>query len=218
LKTNFWVRKSDIKSIKDLRGKVIAVNARGANVDSAAHIVLKRAGMEEPRDFQIAEVRFPAMIPALESKKVDAVPLVPPFNRIAATNPELAPLFSVGDAFGPVETLMFMANADFIKKNRAALVDFLEDHIRMRRWMMDPRTRPQAIKQIAEITKGSEGDFGWVYTSEDYYYHPKVLVDAERLQNNINTLKEAGVVSTAIDVKPYVDMTLATDAAARVDQ
>lgn len=217
LMTNFWVRKSDIKSIQDLRGKVIAVSARGANVDSAAHIVMKRAGMEEPRDYQIAEVRFPAMIPALESKKVDTVPLVPPFNRMAVRNPELAPLFGVGDAFGPVETLMFMAKSEFIQKNRAALVDFLEDNIRMRRWMTDPQTRLQAIKQVAETAKAPESDYiDWVYTHDDYYYHPKALVNVERLQDNVKTLKEAGVIPATIDVKPYVEMSLAEEAAARI--
>jgi sulfonate transport system substrate-binding protein len=217
LMTSFWVRKSDIKSVQDLRGKVIAVSARGANVDSAAHIIMKRAGMEEPRDYQIAEVRFPAMIPALESKRADAVPLVPPFNRMAVRNPELAPLFGVGDAFGPVETLMFMAKSDFVAKNRTALVDFLEDNIRMRRWMTDPQTRPQAIKQVADTAKAPESDYvDWVYTRDDYYYHPKALVNVERLQGNVKTLKEAEVIPAAIDVKPHVDMSLAEEAAARI--
>jgi NitT/TauT family transport system substrate-binding protein len=179
--------------------------------------MMARAGMQEPRDYQIAEVRFPAMIPALESKKVDAVPLVPPFNRIAARNPALAPLFGVGDAFGPVETLVFMAKRDFIAKNRAALVDFLEDHIRMRRWMTDEKTRLQAIKQISDAAKQPESEYSeWVYTREDYYYEPKVLVNAERLQKNIKTLRESGVVSVEVDVKSHLDMSLAEEAAKRV--
>lgn len=216
LQTYFWVRKDEVKSIKDLRGKVIAVIARGANVDSAAHIIMARAGMQEPRDYQIAEVRFPAMVPALESKKVDAVPLVPPFNRMASKNPALAPLFGVGDAFGPVETLMFMAKRDFIGKNRAALVDFLEDNIRMRRWMTDEKTRPQAIKQVSDTTKLPENMYAdWVYTHEDYYFEPNALVNSERLQNNIKTLKEAGVIDNVIEVKPYLDMSLAEEAARR---
>jgi NitT/TauT family transport system substrate-binding protein len=215
--TRFWVRKQDIKSIADLRGKVIAVNARGANVDSAAHIVMARAGMQEPKDYQIVEVRFPAMIPTLESRKADAVPLVPPFDRMAMRNPELAPLFSVGDAFGPVETLMFGAKAEFVAKNRAALVDFLEDNIRMRRWMTDPNTRMQAVKQLSDTTKIPASEYAdWVYTHDDYYYHPQALVNAERLQGNIGTLKEVGVVPAAIDAKPYIDMTLAEEAAARI--
>ncbi len=215
--THFWVRAADIKNVQDLKGKVIAVSARGANVDTAAQLFMRRNGLIEPRDFQIAEIRFPAMIAALESKRVDAVPLVPPFDRIAARNKDLKPLFSVGDAFGPVETLMYMAKAEFVAKHRAALVDFLEDNIRMRRWMTDPRTRPAAIKQLADVSRIPADQYEeWVYTTNDYYYHPQALVNAERLQGNVNLLKEAGILSTVIDVKPYIDMSLAQEAAARV--
>ena len=215
--THFWVRGSEINKVEDLKGKVVAVSARGANVFSAAQIVLRKAGLEEPRDYQIAEVRFPAMIAALESKRIDAAPLVPPFDRIAARNPAFKKLFSVGDAFGPVETLMFMTKAAYVNKNRAALIDFLEDNIRMRRWMFDPRTRTDAITQLSDTTKIAAAEYAeWVYTKDDYYYHPQALVDVPRLQHNVNVLKQAGVIPNAIDVTPYVDMTMAKEAAARI--
>jgi sulfonate transport system substrate-binding protein len=217
LLTHFWVRGSEVKKVEDLKGKIVAVNARGANVDSAAHIIMRKSGLEEPRDYQIAEVRFPAMIAAIESKRVDAVPLVPPFDRIAARNPELKRLFSVGDAFGPVETLMFITHAAFVAKNRAALVDFLEDNIRMRRWMFDPKTRMDAIKQLSDTTKIPVAEYAeWVYTTDDYYYHPQALTDVQRLQNNVQVLKQAGVIPNAINVTPYVDLSLVKEAAARV--
>jgi sulfonate transport system substrate-binding protein len=217
LLTHFWVRGSEVKKVEDLKGKVVAVNARGANVDSAAHIIMRKFGLEEPRDYQIAEVRFPAMVAALESKRVDAAPLVPPFDRIAARNPEFKRLFSVGDAFGPVETLMFITNAAFVTKNRAALVDFLEDNIRMRRWMFDPKTRVDAIKQLSDTTKIPVAEYEeWVYTTNDYYYHPQALTDVQRLQHNVEVLKQAGVIANAINVTPYVDLSLVKEAAARV--
>jgi sulfonate transport system substrate-binding protein len=215
--THFWVRGSEIKKVEDLKGKVVAVNARGANIDSAAHMVLRKAGLEEPRDYQIAEVRFPAMIAALESKRIDAAPLVPPFDRMAEKNPEFKRLFSVGDAFGAVETLMFMTTEAFVTKNRAALVDFLEDNIRMRRWMFDPKTRMDAVTQLADTSKIPATQYAeWVYTNNDYYYHPQALVDVQRLQHNVNVLKQAGVIANPIDVTPYVDLSLAREAAARI--
>lgn len=217
--THFWVRGTEIKKIEDLKGKVIAVNARGANVDAAARMVLRRYGLEAAKDFQITEVRFPAMVAALESKRIDAGPLVPPFNLIAGKNPELKPLFSVHDAFGAVETLMFMTTAEFVAKNRPALVDFLEDNIRMRRWMFDPKTRMDAVKLVAEVTKIPVEQYAdWVFTNKDYYYHPQALVDATRLQENVNTMKEAGIIPTAINVAPHVDMSLAIEAAARAKE
>ena len=217
LMTYFWVRGSEVGKVEDLKGKIVGVNARGANVDSAAHIVLRKVGLEEPRDYQIAEVRFPAMIAALESKRIDAAPLVPPFDRIAAKNPEFKRLFGVGDAFGPVETLMFITKASVVTKNRAALVDFLEDNIRMRRWMFDPKTRMDAITQLSDTSKIPVAEYAeWVYTTEDYYYPPQALTDLQRLQHNVEVLKQAGVIPDAVDVSPYVDLSLAKEAAARV--
>ena len=142
---------------------------------------------------------------------------MPPFDRIAARNPEFKRLFSVGDAFGPVETLMFITKAAFVAKNRAALVDFLEDNIRMRRWMFDPKTRMDAIKQLSDTTKIPVAEYAeWVYTTDDYYYHPQALTDTQRLQHNVEVLKQAGVIPNAINVDPYVDLSLVKEAAARI--
>jgi NitT/TauT family transport system substrate-binding protein len=217
LTTYFWVRAKDIQRIEDLKGKVIGISARGSNVDAAQRMVMRKHGMQEPRDYQVAEVRFPAQIPSLESKRIDAAVLVPPFNYMAEKNPEFKPLFSVGDAFGAVETLMWMARTDWVAANRAALVDFFEDNIRMRRWMFDPNNRTKAIQQVSDLTKIPPDQYAeWLYTKKDYYYRPDASVDVERFQHNINTMKEAGIIPTAIDPRPYIDMSIVREAKARI--
>jgi NitT/TauT family transport system substrate-binding protein len=217
LTTYFWVRANEIQRIEDLKGKTIGVNARGANTDVAQTIILGRHGLQAPRDYQVVEVRFPAQIPALESKRIDAAVLVPPFNYMAEKRPEFKPLFSVGQAMGAVETLTWMARADWVRQNRAALVDLFEDNIRMRRWMFDPKTRMDAVKMVSDLTKIGVAQYAdWVFTKRDYYYHPQALVDAERFQRNVDTLKAAGVLPVSIDVKPYIDMSIVREAAARI--
>jgi len=219
LQTYFWVRANEIKTIEDLKGKAIGVSVRGSNVDSAAHMVMAKHGFSEPRDYSIIEIPFPAQFPSLEAKKIDAAILVPPFHLKAANNPEFKPIFGVADAFGPVETLMWMAKADFVAKNRAALVDFLEDNMRMRRWMFDPKTRMDAVRQLSDQTKiPAEALAAWVYSKGDYYYDPEARVDVARLQHNVETMKEAGIIPTSIDVRPYVDMSLVKEAAARLEK
>jgi NitT/TauT family transport system substrate-binding protein len=217
LKTWFWVNKDRIKTIGDLEGKVIGVNARASATDAAAEIVLSRHGLTPLRDYQLLEVAFPFQLAALKAGKIDAAVLVPPFNLDAEADPSLAPLFSLGDAFGPLETSVWAGKADFIANNRAALVDFLEDNMRMRRWMLDPVTRKDAIRLLSDVSKvPSEKYAGWVYSSKDYYYDPDARVDVKRLQKNIDDMKRANIVPAAIDVAPYVDLSLADEAAARV--
>jgi len=217
LQTYFWVRAAEIHTIDDLKGKIIGVSARGSNVDSAAQMVMAKHGFTEPRDFQVLEISFPTQLAALLDRRIDAAVLVPPFHLRARANPDVKPIFSVGDAFGPVETLIWIAKADFVAKNRAALVDMLEDNIRMRRWIFDPKTRADAVRQVSDFTKIPVAALSeWVYTNGDYYFEPNALVDVPRLQRNVALMKEAGIVPAAIDVAPYVDMSLAREAAARI--
>ena len=217
LQTYFWVHANEIKTIDDLKGKIIGVSAIGSNVDSAARMVMAKHGMTPPRDFQVLEISFPTQLAALMDRRIDAAVLVPPFHLKALADPSVKPIFGVGDAFGPVETLIWITRADFLAKNRAALVDMLEDNIRMRRWIFDPKTRADAVRQVADFTKfPADALNSWVYTKGDYYYEPNALVDIARLQKNVELMKEAGIVPTAIDVRPYVDMSLAQEAAARI--
>jgi sulfonate transport system substrate-binding protein len=217
LHTWFWVKKDRIRTIDDLKGKVIGVNARASAPDAAVEIVLAKHGLTPRRDYQLLEIAFPSQLAALRADKIDAAVLVPPFNLDAETDAILKPLFNLGDAFGPLETSLWVAKTEYIEKNRAALVDFLEDNLRMRRWMLDPRTRSDAIRLLSDVSKAPiEKYAGWVYSNKDYYYDPSAMIDVKRLQRNIDDMKKANIVPATIDVAHYVDLSLAEEAAARV--
>ena len=217
-RTYWWVRGAEIQKIEDLKGKTIAINARGANPDAALRMTMTKHGMADGKDYQIVEVRFPAMLPSLLEKKIDAAILIPPFYLPAEKNPALKPLFAVDDVFGPNETISLAVRADYLAKNRAALVDVLEDTMRFRRFITDPKTRPEALKVASEASKQPvEALEGWVYTAKDYFVAPDCLVDVARLQKNVNDMHTLGIVPATIDVTPKVDMSLAREAAARLD-
>ena len=216
-RTFWWVRGAEIQKIEDLKGKTIAINARGANPDAALRMTMNKNGMADGKDYQIVELRFPAMLPSLLEKKVDAAILIPPFYLPAEKNPALKPLFAVDDVFGPNETISLAVRADYLAKNRAVLVDVLEDTMRFRRWITDPKTRPAALKVVSEATKlPVEALDGWVYTAKDYYVAPDAMVDVQRLQQNVIDMHRLGIAPATIDVKPHVDMSLAREAAARL--
>jgi sulfonate transport system substrate-binding protein len=219
LQTYFWAKASKVNTIDDLKGKVIGVNARGSAPDSAAEIMLAQHDLKLPNDYQILEVPFPSQLPALKADKIDVGVLIPPFNLEGGADPSLKPIFSIGDVFGALETSMWVSRADFIKAHRAALVDFLEDNIRMRRWMTDPETRDDAIKELSAISKIPAERFqSWVYTRNDYYYDPNAMVDVTRLQRNIDDMKNARLVPEAIKASSYADLSLAQEAATRAGQ
>jgi len=213
----FWVRKGEIAKIEDLKGKVIGINARGSTPDANVRVMMTRHGLVDGKDYQVAELRFPAQIAALESKRIDLASLIPPFNLLAAKNPNLVQLFSAGEALGPTETLGWVGKAEFVAKNRAALVDFLEDNMLLRRWLYDPKTRPQGIELLARIAKRKTEDFAeWAYTRKDNYRDPQAMVNVERLQKNIDDLTQLGLIPARIEARNYVDMSLAREAASRL--
>jgi len=214
----FWVNKTEIKRVEDLKGKVVAVNGRGTAVGATAVLFLAKHGLKEGQDYQLVELRFDAGWPALESKRVATAYLIRPFDQMAAKNPDYEFLFGMGDVFGRQETGFMVAKPEFVAKNRAALVDFLEDQIRMRRWAYDPKTHAEAVKVLAQVMKQPEAALGYAYTKDDNAYRdPAMKIDVDALQHNVDVLKEAGMIGQAIAVKNYVDMSLAEEAKRRVD-
>ena len=214
----FWVRKDEIQRIEDLRGKTLGVNARGSSIDAAVRTMMGRYKMEDGKDYQIVEIRFPAQFAALESERIDMAILLQPFNYAAEAKGIYKRLFTMGDALGPAETLSYVGRAEWVAKNRAALVDFLEDHMRMRQWLVDPKTRMEAVKVLAEVTKRPAATFErWAFTKEDTGYRaPDLLIDPARFQKNVDDLKAAGVLPTTIKVAPYIDLSLAKEAGERL--
>jgi sulfonate transport system substrate-binding protein len=205
-----------IQKVEDLKGKVIATNAAGSGVDVALRAMLRKHGLEANRDYTIVEAPFPGMRAMLAEKKVDIIPTVLPF----ALDPELKkiarPLFNITEAIGPSQFAMWAARKAFIDANRAALVDFMEDTMRIERWYLDPANH-DAVAQIASaMTKQPPERFGWLFTKSDYYRSPVMRPDLDALQKNVDMTKELGFVKASFDVKAHSDLSLIEEAAKRL--
>ncbi len=90
-----------IKTIEDLKDKVLASNGIGGAIDMAMRKILLDHGLKEKRDYRIVEVEFPNMTAALKQKKVDLAGEVTPFSIIAHKDGALRTLFTLKGAMGP---------------------------------------------------------------------------------------------------------------------
>jgi NitT/TauT family transport system substrate-binding protein len=210
------LKDSPIKTIDDLKGKVLATNAAGSAVDVAMRYMLHKHGLEDKRDYTVVEAPFPAMRAMLAEKKVDMVPAVLPFSLDPELRKIANPLFTTADAVGVSQFTMLVARKSFIDKNRAALTDFLEDTMRIVHWYLDPANHKEVEDICARITKRPPEQFGWVFTTKDNYRDPDMIPNLAALQGNVDVLKELGFIKASIDVKAYADMSLVEEAALRL--
>jgi NitT/TauT family transport system substrate-binding protein len=214
----FMVRKdSAIRTVEDLKGKIVATNGAGSPVDIALRAMLRKHGLQEPRDLTMFEVQLPNMKAVLAEKKADLIMSVLPFSMDPGLIDMARTLFTQREAVGTTEMIAWGARAGFLAKNRAALVDFMEDVLRVTRWYIEPKNHDEAIQIIAQFTKRPPALFAdWLFTKKDYYRDPDGLPNLDVLQRNIATLRELGLAKADLDVKAYVDLSLVQEAARRI--
>ena len=213
----FYVLKDGpVQKVEDLKGKVVATNAAGSAIDIASRAMLKKRGLEDKRDYTVVEAPFPTMRAMLGEKKVDLIPAVLPFSLDPELKKISRPLFSSRDAIGPSQFIMWTARKPFLDKNRAAMVDFMEDTLRIVRWFIDPANQKGAIEIASKITKQPPERFTWLFTKQDYFRDPNMRPNLDALQSNVKMTKELGFIKADMDIKKYADLSIIEEAAKRL--
>ena len=205
-----------VQKIEDMKGRVMAINAAGGAVDIAMRKMLRTKGLEVNRDFVQIEAPLPSMRAILADKKADMVPLVVPFSFDPELRKIAKPLFLNSDVMGVTQLLFWTARKSFIDKNRAAMVDFMEDTLRITSWLLDPKNHAEVIAIASRVTKQPPERLGWVFTNKDYHHAASMRPDLVALQRNVALVKELGLTDKDTDVNKYADLSLLDDAAKRL--
>lgn len=205
-----------VQRIEDMKGRVMAINAAGGAVDIAMRKMLRTKGLEVNRDFVQIEAPLPSMRAILADKKADMVPLVVPFSFDPELRKIAKPLFLNSDVMGVTQLLFWTARKSFIDKNRAAMVDFMEDTLRITTWFLDPKNHAEVIAIASRVTKQPPERLGWVFTNKDYHHAAGMRPDLVALQRNVALVKELGLTDKDTDVAKYSDLSLLDEAAKRL--
>jgi NitT/TauT family transport system substrate-binding protein len=207
---------SGINKIEDLKSKVLAVNAIGGGLDIAMKAALKKHGLIDKRDYTVIEAPFPAMASMLREKKVDLASAVMPFALNPIFTRDGKVLFNQTDGIGRSDFSTWTVRKSFVDKHRAALVDFMEDVIRIERWYLDPKNHDEVAKIASQMLKVPPERLGWLFTKQDNYRSPDAMPDLEALQSNIDTAAELGFLKSSFDVKKYSDLSIIEEATKRL--
>jgi len=215
--TPYFVRKdSGIEKIEDMKGKVAATNGLGSGVDIAMRSALNKHGLQVTRDYTMIEAPFPAHKAILKEKKADLVVGVLPFSYDPELNEFAKPLFNTQSGIGSIALSFWAARKGFIDKNRAALVDLMEDYGAVLRWYYDPANHKEAVALTAGFLKRPPAAFeSWLFTNKDFYRDPDGKPDLQVVQSSIDKVKELGFIKETLDVSKHADLTIVDEAAKR---
>jgi sulfonate transport system substrate-binding protein len=213
----FVVRKdSGINKPEDIKGKVIANVGAGSAVDIAMRAMLKKHGLEDKRDYTMVEAAFPNMRALLSEKKADLVSVVLPFSIDPQLLEIAKPLYTVKDAIGRSEFIVWVARQGFLSKNKAAMTDFMDDSARSLHYLMDPKNRDKLLEISARVGKRPASAYSsWMYTKNDLYRDPDLIPDLDALQASIDVQQSLGFLKNKIDIKKYADLSFVEEAKKR---
>jgi sulfonate transport system substrate-binding protein len=217
--THFMVLKDGpVKTVEDMKGRVGASLAAGSAVDISMRAMLRRHGLNDRKDLTIIEASFPNMKAMLLQKKADLVAVIPPYTEDPEMKANATTLFTQKDSMGPIQLIMWVGRSDFIAKNRAAMVDFMEDSLRVTRYFTDPAHHDEVIDLAVKGLKQPREQVDMLWTKNDSYRDPNGMPDLMALQRNIDTQKEIGLIEQSIKVVDYADLSVVKEAAARLNK
>jgi ABC-type nitrate/sulfonate/bicarbonate transport system substrate-binding protein len=215
----FMVRKdSPIRTVEDLKGKVLSTNETGSAIDIAMLAMLAQHKVSQ-RSVTIIEIRFPDMKAELKERKVDLIPAVAPFGFDPELRAIARPIYTQKEAMGRTQMIFTVAREGFLKTHRQVMIDFLEDYLRVLHYFYDPAHRAEVIKLVADATKRPPEFYSrWLFTRRDYYRDPNALPDLAALQRSIDYQKKLGFIRQSLDVEKYADLSLVKEAAQRLQK
>jgi NitT/TauT family transport system substrate-binding protein len=207
-----FVRK-EINSWTDLNGKTLGTSSPGATPELIAREMIKRKG-GDPNSLQIAAVGGTSgRIKALSGGKIDATAAsteyIPEQEKLGIKALGLAheivpewPRFVIG------------IQKKNLEKSRDNAVNFMAGYIEGLSYAMDHRD--EAIALGAKVTKlaATEPIFAAVFdeAKKGNYVSPTAEIPVDKLKWLVNVLFEAKRLTKPLDLTPFIDQSVRTDA------
>ena len=210
---SLWAKPA-IKSVADLRGKLISI---GGPKD-ITRIYLERTlipnGVSPGQYDMIFAGTTAARFAALSSGAIDATILVPPAS-FKARSAGFSFLADVASYARDLPFTGYAANTDWARAHKALLAGFLTATASGVDWFYRDENRAGAIDILVKESGSSRQDVEMTY---DYYRRLRIfdrqgLIEASSIGNLIKAMKEIGDLDGSPDVARFVDPDLTSLAA-----
>jgi NitT/TauT family transport system substrate-binding protein len=169
---------SSISSVKDLKGKKVAVSALGSRSDLIARVILRRAGLDPVKDVEIVAAGLaPARALALSKNLVQGAPLS---EEIAAEAKKLG-IKTLDVKAVPVVTDLLVTTRSFIKKDEETIRRFMKGYAAAINHLVTRREESLAIIK-KYFPDNQSGSVQAMYDSFSAQLRPLPELNSESLQ------------------------------------
>ncbi|HET7848740.1 MAG TPA: ABC transporter substrate-binding protein, partial [Pseudolabrys sp.] len=143
---NHLVAQPEIKSVADLRGKTVIVDAVNTAYAFQLYDILRKNGLYKG-DYAVKSVgaTFKRLAAMKDDRTAAAAILNPPFSILAARAglKDLGPVMTV---IGPYQATAGITLRKWAQTHRDTLVKYLQAYIEGLRWSLDPKNKEAAIR------------------------------------------------------------------------
>jgi NitT/TauT family transport system substrate-binding protein len=195
--TALLVLKDNVKSIKDLEGKRVAVNVINSTVWLHVAAALDQRGVDW-RKVRFTEIPFPQMNDPLLNEQVDGVTQVDPFRSVMMATGKVEILsWTFVEAAPGTDVSQYIALAPWVEKNHDAAVKFV-------------RALLKGV-QFASTNEAATRDINQAWTGLNPAFKDKVLlpqlgtvVNVDGMARTMQLMQKFGLLKQPIDISKRV--------------
>jgi ABC-type nitrate/sulfonate/bicarbonate transport system substrate-binding protein len=157
----------EIKSLADLRGKTVLVDAPNTQNALALKKILSTAGLNPASEYQMKEAGgTSARVAAMLKHKEYAATMASGQTAVRARQAGLVSLATTSSIFGPLLRYGVFTRRQWAKENGHLLVRYIAAHIEAQRWIMNPANKHKVIEIVAQQAKLSRDLAGGIYEAD----------------------------------------------------
>jgi NitT/TauT family transport system substrate-binding protein len=150
------IAQPEIKSLADLRGKIVIVDAPNTQNARALKKILSTVGLNAGTDYQMKEVGgTSARIAAMLKQKEFAATMAAGQSAAQARQDGLVSLATTANIFGPMLRGGVFTRRQWAKENSDLLIRYLAAHIEAQRWLLNPANKDKVIDMVLRQRKMS---------------------------------------------------------------
>jgi NitT/TauT family transport system substrate-binding protein len=196
--------KPAIKSMKDLKGKILSVGGAKDITRIFVERMLAAEGVKPGEFDMVFAGATSARFAALQAGAVDAAILTAPFNFHA----ESAGFNNVGRTvdYADMPFAGTVVNRTWAAANKPTVEKVLAVYTRSIAWLYDPANREEAMQILIKVSRLKREDVekSYDYLLQGKYFEPTGRVSRKKIGELIAALKSLGDVEGAADVDRFV--------------